>query len=841
MSLSDVWFLYRARIRARTVLVQEGLAILGIAVGVALLFASQVASTSLTRSVARMTRQIVGDTQYQLIARGPAGFDEGLLAQVKRVQGVRAALPVLEQQANVGGPKGERSIELIGADPRFAHFGGSLLRRFSAKQLAAQKAVALPQSLARSLGVGPLETVELQIGSRAIPSLVGATLGEADIGELAHSPVAVAPVRYVQRIAGLTGRFTRIFVRTDPRRDGAARAGLRALAARADINFEPADFDVRLFSVAAAPATQSQALFSAISALVGFMFALNAMLMTVPARRRLIEDVRRQGATRTMTIQILMFDAAVIGVLACIGGLVLGDVLSIAAFGGTPGYLSSAFAIGNQRVITFTSVVLAVSSGLGAAVAGVLWPMRDIFTRPAGTSGETSLRHRFLGIRTIVGFSSLLLAALIASLRPASAIVGCGTLFVALICLLPPLFDAFLLGFKRMQRPFNSTSSILAVTELTTPQTRVRSLAIAATGAVALFGVVAIHGAQANLKSGLDATTRGIDEAADLWILPRGGTDTFLTTPFKEIDTKTIAAMPGVRTVSAYRGSFLDWGQRRIWIRAVPSDTRKPVPDGQLVQGNLKTAEALLGTGGWAVASKTLAQERGLVIGKAFFLPAPHPEKLRLAALITNLGWSPGALILNSGDYVKAWRSTDPSAYEVQLRRGASDGRVRSGILRALGSRSGMAVETGAERDRRNQAAADQGLSRLSEIRTLVIVAAIMAVTGAIGAMIWQRRDLVAFIKCQGYPRGVLWRWLMWECSLLLAIGCAIGTLFGVFGQVLLSYALASVTGFPVTFNAGAAIALSNFALVTVTAVLMVAVAGYLVVRVQPTTVSPAY
>jgi putative ABC transport system permease protein len=124
MSPSDILWLYRARLRARAVLVQECFAILGIAVGVALLFASQVASTSLTHSVSQLTSQIVGSTQFQLEARSPDGFGERLLVQTRRIPGVQIALPVLEQQANLIGPAGSRSVDLIGTDPRFAHFCG---------------------------------------------------------------------------------------------------------------------------------------------------------------------------------------------------------------------------------------------------------------------------------------------------------------------------------------------------------------------------------------------------------------------------------------------------------------------------------------------------------------------------------------------------------------------------------------------------------------------------------------------------------------------------------------------------------------------------------------------
>jgi predicted lysophospholipase L1 biosynthesis ABC-type transport system permease subunit len=123
----------------------------------------------------------------------------------------------------------------------------------------------------------------------------------------------------------------------------------------------------------------------------------------------------------------------------------------------------------------------------------------------------------------------------------------------------------------------------------------------------------------------------------------------------------------------------------------------------------------------------------------------------------------------------------------------------------------------------------------------LMLIAAILAVTGALAAMIWQRRELVAFIKCQGYRRDVLWRWLLCESALLLGTGCLIGAAFGVYGQLLLSHALASVTGFPTSLNVEMLIAGSSFALMSAIAVTIVAVPGYLVVRVPPRAVSPAY
>ncbi len=843
MSLLDIVWLYRARLRARAVLVQECFAILGIAVGVALLFASQVASTSLSRSVAQLTSQVVGNTQFQLDARGPDGFDEGLLGEVRRQPGVRVALPVIEQQASVIGSNGvQRSVDLIGTDPRFAHFGGSLLQRFSAKQLASQRVIALPEPIAGAIGAGPLQTVKLQIGGSVVETLLGAVLRESDIGGLVYSPVAIAPVAYAQDLAGMRGRITRIFVGVFPGREREVHAELGRLAGAAGVNLEPARFDSTLFGVAVAPQSKSEALFSAISALVGFMFALNAMLVTVPSRRKLIADLRPQGTTRLMTVQILLFDAVVLGALACVLGLALGELLSVAVFHATPGYLASAFPVGNQRIVTWQCVALAVVAGMAAAVVGVLWPLREILTRPVhdgDTDRDTS--RVWLATRLAAGLVCLAATTTILIERPQSASLGSVTLVIALVCLLPSLFDGAVSVFERAQRPLNGAATILTVTALRTPRARIRSLAIAATGAIAVFGTVAIGGAQTNLQRGLDTSAREIDAGAGVWISPGGEASLLTTTPFKAARTVSLSRVPGVSALGLYRGSFLNWGDRRLWILAPPNNSPRPIPSSQIVAGNLSLAVARVRQGGWAVLSQALASEHHLKVDETFTLPTPRPTRLKVAALSTNLGWPPGSIILSSGSYAHAWATNAPSAYEIQVAPGVSPVTVGSQIRRVLGSQTGLTIETFAKREQRHYALIRQGLSRLTQIRLLVLIAAILAVAGALGAMLWQRRDLVAFIKCQGYQQSVLWRWLLCESALMLGAGCLIGAVFGIYGQLLLSHALASVTGFPISLNIEMLIAVTSFALMSFVAVVIVALPGYLVVRVPPRTVSPAY
>jgi putative ABC transport system permease protein len=833
MRLSSIVRLYRVRLRAR--LVQELFAVLGIAIGVALLFSSQVANTSLNGSVQRLTNGIVGQMRFQITARDSHGFDAQLLQRVGVLPGVQAAVPVLEQHANVIGPSGQQSVDLVGTEPRLAQLGGDLVRRFGAVQLGGARVFVLPAPVAQKIGASSLQPVTLQIGGEGVRALLVPELLGGGASALGQSPIALAPLGTVQRLSGMPGRLTSIFVKSSQRRDGQVRAELETVAGDT-LNVRPANFSGALFSRAARPVNQSTGLFSGLSALVGFLFAFNALLLTAPQRRNLIEDLRLDGYTRRMIVEVLLLDALVLGVLASIVGLLLGELLSSVLFDSNPGYLSFAFPIGAQRIVTWWSIVLSVAGGMLAACVGVLAPLRaDLFRRLGGFFGSsagsiaTRARWRLSAAGLCLAITTAILLA-----APQAAIVGVVSLTGALLLCLPALLDLAVSAAGHLQRLGKGASSYLALIELRSRSNRPRSIAIAATGAIAVFGSVSIQGARGNLQRGLESSARGIDSPADIWVSPAGTANSFATTSFTDRSSATLAQLPGVRAVHLYRGSFLDWGDRRIWVVAPPRADQQPIAPSQLVDGNTTDATARLRGSGWIVLSQALASEHHLRVGQSFTLPSSHPRSFRVAALSTNLGWPPGAIVMNAEDYARAWGSNDPSAYQVQLVSGASAATVSDEVRRALGPLSGLHVETSAERQRLHYAQAAQGLSRLTQIRTLVLIAAVLAMAAAMGAMIWQRRTRLADMKVDGFSRVVLWRALLWESGLLLGAGCSIGAVFGLYGQLLLSRALAVVSGFPVIDSTEAPAALGSFALITAVAVAIVAVPGYLAARVRP-------
>lgn len=827
---------YITRLKARMVLVQELLAVLGIAVGVALLFASQVASTSLDSSISELTSGVIGPAKFQLEARGSGGFSERLLAEVRQTRGVRVAVPVVEQRVGIIGPAGRENVDLIGADPPTVRLAGPLLRRFSANQLAHQSSLALPESVARAIGTGPLETVHLQIGAASVASLVAAELQPRDIGSLAESPLAIAPLYYAQKVTGLRHRLTRIFIESEPRAEQSVHAALTRLAGNS-INVEPANFDATVFDQAAGPINQSTNTFAAICAMVGFMFAFSAMLLTVHLRQRLIRELRFNGATRLFAIQALLFDALVLGGIASVVGLGLGEVLSMTVFHSNAGYLSLGFPVSSRRIVTLQSVALAVGGGMLAASVGVLTPLRHLLKRTRLDEG-TQVRepsHRWAVAAIAAGVLCLVGTTIILAVAPQSAVAGVVLLIGALLFVLPTTLDGSLLLLDRLPDALFHGANRIAVVQMRERASRLRLLAIAATGAIAVFGSVTIQGSHQNLQHGLDRLFGEVTSASDLWVLPFGSQNLLATTSFHARGIASqLQRLPGVRTVGVYRSGLLEYGDRRVWVSAPPIDAASPIPPRQMVEGQLPAATKALRRGGWAVVSQALAHQNHLRIGERFTLPAPRPIVLRVAAESTNLGWPPGAIILNSADYATAWGSTDPSAYEVALAPHYSLGQVRGEIQHILGRHGGLSVESGQERDALQRAASRQGLDRLNQISVIVLLAGLLATATAMGAMIWQRQRRFARLKMQGYETKVLWTALLCESATLLVVGCFMGAVSGVYGQLILSHALLSVTGMPVIFSSCVSIAAASFLLVTVIGAVIVAVPGYRVASVAP-------
>jgi putative ABC transport system permease protein len=823
--------LWWVRLRAR--LAQELLAVLGIAAGVALLFASQVASSSLQSSFGRLARGVDGNATLQLLARDPHGFSAGTLAQVRALPGVSQAAPLLEASANAVGPRGSASVQLIGADESISALRGALVRDRSLAPFGGIGAIVLPAPLASTIGVTKFgQEATLQLDGRSVQAPLYAVLRRSQVGALVDTPVAIAPLSFVQEAAGLQGRVSRILVQPRPGAQARVQAALARIADTGtgpDASVEPSDYDRRLFGQAAIASNQSSSLFSTISALVGFLFAFNAVLLTVPQRRRLIADLRRDGYTPATALAVLLIDALALGVLGCALGLALGEELSIHLFTAQPAFLSLAFAVGSERSVTLQSVELALAGGMGAALVAVLSPLRDVLARDPLAAIRPRDEHAALrgGVPLALGGLLCLAAATELVLRAPQAPFGAMVLLLsALLAQLPLALGAALVLLRRLAGLVVSPVGHVATIELRA--CGARGVAIVATGAVAVFGSTTIAGAHRDLLAGLEANARETRAIADVWVAPTGSYDILDTAPFPIVARAALARLPGIRAVGVYRGGLLDWGDRRVRAIAPPAQVAHPLPEAQLLSGRPSLAERRLRAGGWVALSRSLAAAHGLRVGDAVTLPTPRPTSLRVAAIASNLGWAPGAIVMSAPTYARAFASSDASAYAISLQPGFPPQRALHELRRALGAGSGLTAQTARGAAQSQIALSRQALGRLTQIATLIPIVAALAMAAAIGALVWQRRPRLAKLKLEGISHGELWSTVLVESAVLLGAGSLVGSAFGLYGQQLADRALAQAVDFPVLASLAAGPALASVAVVLAAALAILTLPGYL-------------
>ena len=840
LRLYTLLYIYRRRLRAHAV--AELLAGVGIAVAVALVLASTVAQRSIAGSTREVVQAVVGHADLQLRAQDGAGFDEGMLAKVEAIPGVKQAAPLLEQPATVLASNGRHvTVDLAGTDVSLAILDG--LAPTLPLDALTPGGIGISRATAKALGVrapgSGADAVTLQLRGRSIPLRVSAVLGPEAAGAISDALVAVMPLARLQRLAGLPRRITRILVQSAPGRERAVRRGLTALAA-GRLTVSPADEDVALLDQALRPSDLASQLFAAIGALLGFLLAFNAMLLTVPERRQAIADLRMAGTRRGAIVQIVLFQAVCLGVLASAVGLGAGCALSVWVFQQPTGYLAEAFTLSSGTVIGVGPLLLAGVGGVLATCLASAVPLldlrrgraRDAIYRDVGDPGN-ALGRRTRQLLFVAAVSVLLAASALFVLAPSAAILAGAMLAMATVLAVPLAF-AGVLALARWLGARCQRLTSLPVALASLQATTLRSLALAATGAVALFGAVALGGSRDDLLRGIRSFSSSYVADADVWVSSPG--DNQAVDELSPGDQAgAISRVPGVASVRAFQGSFMQLGGRRVWVIARPPQASREVLRTQVVSGAARAADERLAESGWIAVSAQIAAEHHTGVGRELSLLTPTGRhRFRIAATTTNLAWPPGVIFIGAADYSRYWSTSAPTAFGVQLRPGASATSVSGAIRRALGPTSGLEVAPASARAARIDALAGEGLGQLGEIATLLLIAAIAAMAAALASSIWQRRPMLASLRLLGVKPARLRRILLLEAALMLGAGCVTGAIAGVYGQLVLDGYLKHVTGFPLARVATGARPVEIFALVLALALVLVSAPGWLASRVSP-------
>lgn len=782
------WRSLRAR-PARTILT-----IIGVALGVAVLFAGLATNVAIESSVDRTVRDLVGRADLRVSAFVETGLGRETVAVIEGIEGVAVAAPALEYQTYLlTGPSAglPAAVTIVGIDPAREPLVHDLTLVDGFGLTGTDEPSALiTQRLATEdgLAVGSELTVQ-GAGTTADYRVIGILAGDGPlVGTFGRT--VVVPLRTAQAVfdeAGVSRVDLGLSDGTDPATVAAALE--KQLLFEPYVLSSPADLAASLRS-STADFQAMTALIAAIALFTGAFLIFNTLSMTLVERARELGLLRAAGATRGQVTRYVLRQAFLLGVVGSVLGVLLGSLLAaaMAAYVRTVGDVTL-----DGPSLPLSAYVAAMLVGVVVTLAAAVEPARragrisPIEALRARTEGTPARRAR-LGWLVLV-FVAVAVAGLLVWPRGIGdagvfrALVVYAILLVATL-MLPLVLRPLTLVAGRPFALLFRLEERLARGSLT----RDRSRAILTIGplAVGLAAVVALGAVGQNARA-----------SASAWIADVVPGDVVATSirplPAEEEIAAMLAETPGVARVSAIATFDLAMDGSRTDGAAVSGADL--AADGRLrfVAGDRATALAALDAGGVAIVPEALAVRLGLVLDQVLEVAGVDGTTLALRVVGIAERTLPGrggeALLVGWDDAIERLGVVGADAFAVRFAADAPP-TVREDLAAAAAAAALEVVTLD-----QIQGAIDSELSRIFGLfDALALVAVLVAALGIVNTLtmnVIERVREIGILRAAGMTRSQVWRSVVVEAGI---VGFA-GALMGVGAGLVIGFAMVALAG----------------------------------------------
>ena len=357
------------------------LSIAGIALGVALGYGVHLVNRAAVSDVAAAVRSLAGEADLE-VRGGRGGFPESLYPRIAQLPGVAVASPALELQAGIAGT--ERVIALTGIDILRAALLQPRLVDQDRGELLAPDRVFLSPAAADVLGLAKGDELNLVSGSQAVHLKV-AGIASSLKGISALTDIATAQWRF-ERL----GQLNRIDVRLKPGTD------LQAALDRIRELLPPGVHATSLQSLEEASAYPSRSyrvnlnVLAMVALFTGGFLVFSAQALEMARRRGEHALLRVLGLKRRQVARLVLAEAAMLGAIGAVLGLLLGYAVALAAVRASGADLGAGMfrGVAPEVRVSLPGAVFYFVSGIGVAVLGALLPALDA----AGTAPARALK-----------------------------------------------------------------------------------------------------------------------------------------------------------------------------------------------------------------------------------------------------------------------------------------------------------------------------------------------------------------------------------------------------------------------------------------------------------------
>jgi putative ABC transport system permease protein len=792
-------------LRARPL--RTALAVIGVALGVAIVAATSITTGAADQAVRSAAAELLGRADVRLRAFDETGFTPRTVQTLRSLPGVEAAAAVAERRLQVTTDPGDDeqvfTLLVLGVDPavepevRDPHLAAGV--ELSADSptdalvpadWAARTGLSIGDGLllsGRLPGAPPLRIVGLldRVGFGALERGEVLVMSRQALDAAYDVP---SPIRYLDLVVA----------------DDATVADL--LADIDAVMTEP--YVVETEDDAAARLSAAQANFSAIAFLFGLVALVvgafmvgNTMAMLVGERSREIGLLRAAGTTSRQVLGIVARQAAAIAVGGSLLGLGGGVVLAAAMI---TFLASTRTALAAGLPLPAGGLVLAFSLGIGVTALGAAAPaIAAARLAPLEALRPSTRSDRGLGprLRWLVAIELLVVALglLILPLDTGDApllpiVLSLGLLIggaVAAASVLQPL--GAVIG-----RPFEwffGAQGLLGRANLSRDRTRT-GLSVGAL-MIALAAVVALGSVAESARAGAE---RWIES-----ILPGGQAIRLIVPVDVEQFRPTLDATEGLLVASPVLEAPAIWAtdsmRREVSLAGIDPNVFQD--GGALIvrDGNRAAAFNALRDGGAVLVPDGMARRDGIAVGHTMRigLPGQDPVELRVAGILeyTLPARSPdGALVISSADARDAFGLTTASLWAMVPEPGVPDATFSASVRLTAAELAGQALTAGELADELSRAL-DRLIGLFDALALVAVVIAAFGIVNTLAMGVTERVREIAILRSHGMTIGQVQAMVVTEAAIMGAIGGVLAIVTG------LAVAWALVTAAAGEFGAG--------------------------------------
>ena len=764
--------------------------VVGVAIGVAMIVAIDLANGSANRAFALGTEQITGRATHQVVG-GPDGVESALYVRLRRELGFRLSAPVVESYVSV--PQLDaQPMRLLGidpfAEPPFRSYLGGNDQTTSATEvegfgdyitpfLLEPKTVLIGQSVADRYNLQPGQSLPIRIGARMDRlTIAGLLVPSNELSRRALDGLLIVDISTAQELLGRFGRLDRIDLILPGGAEGIARlAEIREILPAGARIIRPAARTATVEEMTAAFRLNLTAL-SLLALVVGMFLIYNTVSFSVVQRRPVLGILRALGMTRRELFIMILIEAATLGLIGTGLGLGLGVLLGRGAVQAVTQTINDLFfvvAVRNADIPVWT-LAKGAFSGIGAALLAALLPALEATSvPPAGAvlrSGIEQKARRALPRLTGAGLLLGLLGAalLIPEWNLVVAFVGLFAVILGAALVTPALTYLLMDGVRRvLSRRFGILTRMA-------PRNIMRSLSRTSAAIAALMVAVSvIIGVGVMIVSFRLTVERWLDEIlqADIFVsAPALGPNRNNATLEPDLLEKLsgfadVAGFSTSREVEA-AATLPDGEQVNVQLAALLRDLagedrryRESVGD---TTATWRAVEA-----GGVVINETMANRYRLRVGQALQLITDAGEHgFPVVGITYDFDVNP-TLLMSDRVYRRYWNDEAVSTIALFVGPGVDVDETVNALRREFAGEAELLISSNRGVRRNALEVFDRTFAITFALRLLATFVAFVGILSTLMSLQLERAREIGVLRANGMTRRQLWGLTLLETGLL--------------------------------------------------------------------------